>query len=200
MISLSVIKIKTLQYINKFYIIIAVILVIAILMASYFTFFKKEYAHIKSLGVTDYQQRLNERDTKKSQLAQLEKVFENYQKVSKDEIKKLSVILPSEKDTSSLMIEMQAMVSESGLTLDSIDMSQGGVVSLAAGTAGSSPALNIQKISVNLKVSGIDSYNKLKLFLNNIEKNIRILDLNALTYSPETMQYGINLVTYYQGQ
>lgn len=199
MVSFLEIRNKTLIIINRFYIIIAVFLVIAILTLGYLLTFNKEYNKIKSLGTVDYQKKINELESKKSNLAQIEKVYDSYKKISQEEIKKLSIMLPPEKDVPSLFIEMEALARESGLALNSIDVAQAGAVSITAGLAEGSATLNIKKLNINLKIQGIDSYDRLKLFLGNVEKSIRILDLNSLSYSPAQDSYGISLVTYYQG-
>lgn len=199
MVSFLEIRNKTLIIINRFYIIIAVFLVIAILTLGYLLTFNKEYNKIKSLGTVDYQKKINELESKKSNLAQIEKVYDSYKKISQEEIKKLSIMLPPEKDVPSLFIEMEALARESGLALNSIDVAQAGAVSITAGVAEGSATLNIKKLNINLKIQGIDSYDRLKLFLGNVEKSIRILDLNSLSYSPAQDSYGISLVTYYQG-
>lgn len=199
MVSFLEIRNKTLIIINRFYIIIAVFLVIAILVLSYLLTFNKEYNKIKSLGTVDYQKKINELESKKSNLAQIEKVYDSYKKISQEEIKKLSIMLPPEKDVPSLFIEMEALAKESGLALNSIDVAQAGAVSITAGVAEGSATLNMKKLNINLKIQGIDSYDRLKLFLGNVEKSIRILDLNSLSYSPAQDSYGISLVTYYQG-
>lgn len=199
MVSFLEIRNKTLIIINRFYIIIAVFLVIAILTLGYLLTFNKEYNKIKSLGTVDYQKKINELESKKSNLAQIEKVYDSYKKISQEEIKKLSIMLPPEKDVPSLFIEMEALAKESGLALNSIDVAQAGAVSITAGVAEGSATLNIKKLNINLKIQGIDSYDRLKLFLGNVEKSIRILDLNSLSYSPAQDSYSISLVTYYQG-
>lgn len=199
MVSFLEIRNKTLIIINRFYIIIAVFLVIAILILSYLLTFNKEYNKIKSLGTVDYQKKINELESKKSNLAQIEKVYDSYKKISQEEIEKLSIMLPPEKDVPSLFIEMEALAKESGLALNSIDVAQAGAVSITAGVAEGSATLNMKKLNINLKIQGIDSYDRLKLFLGNVEKSIRILDLNSLSYSPAQDSYSISLVTYYQG-
>jgi len=199
MASLPEIRRKILLFTNRFFIPIAVVLVICIFIASYFTFIEKEIANIKNIGVVDFQKKKNELSEKNALLDKIKKVHESYLKINKDEIKKISLILPEEKDTASLFMEVESLARKSGLLLNGVDIAQGGAISVPASGGTDSPALNINKLNINLKIQGIDKYDKLKLFLNNIEKEIRILDLNSLTYSPGTDSYALSLITYYQG-
>lgn len=198
MISFLEIKKRTYTFINQFYIYIAIFLVIIMVVAGYFFFFKQEYGKIREVGIVDLQGKQNELEAKRSRLSEIEKAHESFKKISGEEIKKIATILPKGKDTPSLLIEMEALAKENGLILSGIDIAETGAISVPVQAQEGAASLNIKKININFKIQGINSYDKFKTFLSSIEKDIRLLDLNSLTYSPAADSYSISLVTYYQ--
>lgn len=199
MISLSDIKKKIFHFFNKYYILITVILIIIIFTFSYLYFFKDEISEIRKVGVVDYQKKLDELEVKKRNLSELKSVFEKYEKLRKEEIEKLDMILPSDKDIPSLYIQLDAFAKDVGLNLSSIEIAEKGVTTLKANQPGSTAtSLGLKSVSISIAIKGIDSYSKLKLFLNSIEKNIRLFDISSITYSPSVDAYKISLTTYYK--
>ena len=199
MISLSRIINKIFFFTNKYYKVISAILVIIILTSSYFIFFQEEISEIQKVGVVDYQEKLNEKKIKENNLVELEEIFSKYQKLRKDEIEKLDIILPEEINIPSLYIQLEEWAEDIGLVLSEVSIGEKSASTPSSKTLGSLPtSLGLKSVAISLSVHGIDSYEKLKLFLNSIEENIRILDVNSITYSQTVDIYNLNLTTYYK--
>ena len=63
-------------------------------------------------------------------------------------------------------------------------------------------AAQLQKLTVNVELIGTlgNSYPEVKNFLSDLEKNLRIFDVNAVYFSPDSNTYSVNLFTYYYPQ
>ena len=112
------------------------------------------------------------------------------------DLKQLEYVLPHQSEIPYLVIEIKNFIKDNDLILKNID-----VGSLGAGPSTSEYTeigAGIKKLPISLSLSGIDSYYKLKTFLDNLSVNLPLLELNSLSYSPITDSYNLNLITYYQ--
>lgn len=120
---------------------------------------------------------------------QLKQVYDS----RKEAIKKTSYLLPVEKDTSGLIVQFEAMASESGLILGGISFTEKVEKGVAA----------YKTLKVSLELYG--SYMAFKSFLGAVEYNVRIMDINSIEFSPEETEEGgsgfsfkVELEVYYQ--
>jgi len=120
---------------------------------------------------------------------QLKQVYDS----RKEAIKKAFYLLPVEKDASSLIVQFEAMASENGLILESIDFTE--KVEKGAAT--------YKTLKVSLELYG--SYAAFKSFLGAIEYNVRIMDISSIEFSSEEVEEGgsgfsfkVELEAYYQ--
>lgn len=105
-------------------------------------------------------------------------------------IQRFSNIVPTTKNSAELVSTMQALASQNGLTLTSIALS-------AAQNQDTNP-YNTQPIDIGL--SG--SYPSFRSFLNALETNLRILDIQTIDVNPisgnvNTLSFRIKANTYY---
>ncbi|MDP3901898.1 MAG: type 4a pilus biogenesis protein PilO [bacterium] len=95
----------------------------------------------------------------------------------------ISLVLPLGADTASLFQQIYSLGQNSGLQMISLSLSQP-----------SSDSSGLGMVRINLGLRG--SYNALKSFLQTLETNIRIMDVNHLTIRDDT--YNLSVDAYYQ--
>lgn len=118
-------------------------------------------------------------------LAERTQIIENVEALSKEyerrsnEVSKFSQVLPGKKNLAELIASVEAMATRSGVVVSEFKISD-------AKAAEGEP---VTKIEISFKIDA--SYEALIGFLNNIEKNIRILDINTIDIGSKE---GINIL------
>lgn len=159
-------------------------------------------------GILDLRKNIkNEKEMfleKQETLAKVEKLGEDY-KADEENLKKVNYILPSNKDIPNLIVQLEALAFEGGLILENFDLSttEEKAVSKAAEirTQEEIQVKNYQTLVIDLKLIG--DYSGLKSFLRAIEENIRLMDIESITLSPQSEEsllfdFEIIIKTYYQ--
>ncbi len=172
----------------------------------YFLFVKQFYLELKENRKKLIDLKQNELISKAKDLKNLKILKEEYQKLEGLEVQKLMAILPFKKNVPDLFKELENITQKSGVTLLSLDIIEGGAIDIlnTSGNENEIKATEISKIeSKNLKsldisteIGGLNYYT-LKVFLNNLEKNIRLIDVISFNFSPNEKSQKINLRTYY---
>jgi Tfp pilus assembly protein PilO len=129
------------------------------------------YDNIKALKIAIADREGQYKDRKEI-IDMISKLTQDYKDHSAD-ISRFSIIVPKEKDSAELVSMVQAMASQNGLQLNSLKLLQ--------------PIDNQGKDSYyteGIDMNLVGNYPSLKSFLYSVEKNIRILDVQAITGSP----------------
>jgi Tfp pilus assembly protein PilO len=114
----------------------------------------------------------------------------------------LRQVLPAQANVPELIAQVDALTRKSGFEMNSIDITESGATSLVKKGDTKNIEINntpLRLVNINLSVTG-GSYPSFKILLDNIEKNIRLLDLNSVSFSggtSEAVGYNLNLRTYY---
>jgi len=112
----------------------------------------------------------------------------------------LQQVLPTQANVPELIAQVDALTRKSGFEINSIDITESlssGTVKKGAPKAVANNPLHL--VNINLNVAG-GSYPSFKILLDNIEKNIRLLDLSSISFSgsvAEAVNYNLNLRAYY---
>jgi hypothetical protein len=101
----------------------------------------------------------------------------------------LAYALPAEPDAPGLVVIMKSLAIASGVKLTSFDVS---TPSTSEGSVASAAGQAIITASLDLV-----TYDRLKIFLTNMENSLRIFDLKSLSFSPGTGSASIQVVSYY---
>ena len=135
------------------------------------------YASIDTLrqAIKDRQAVVQERQ---NTLANLQKLAAEYDS-RKDDIQRFSAVIPSNKSLAELVSALQSIAEQSGIELSEVNPSE------AAPDAGDSSA----KLNVQVKAKG--SYNGLYGFLDGIEKNIRLINIDSIEAASDQTQAGV---------
>ena len=188
----SEMKNLTVVFILRYFSFILFFVVVVIFVLGWFLFVGPEYEQMKRIGSLDYLEKLNDYQEKQGELAALKALEQDYQELNFTEVRKLSQVLPPVEDLINIYGQMDGLAKELGLDLTSISISpEASQMAEAETTSG----VGVANISVNL--SSIETYSALKGFLEEIEKNIRLLDLSSFSYSPNTNAYSLSFTTYY---
>lgn len=125
---------------------------------------------------------------------QLKEDYDTY----KDELKKVSYALPSGKEIPNLIVQLEALVSENGLVLESLNF-----VEEAKKTKGETE-LSMPYKSLGVSLSTIGTYESFESFLKALELNIRLMDIKLISFSSGKSEvegvftFSVDLIVYYQ--
>jgi Tfp pilus assembly protein PilO len=139
-------------------------------------------------------------------LAKVEQLSKIY-KDNKENIDKIDFIMPLKEDVPNLLVQVEGLVLEQGLILDKLEVTvpaeeTAGTVNLAE--ARFKKEAPVAKYNIlNIDLGFIGDYSALKNFLKATEENMRLIDINSISVSPESEASGIfrfdlSLKTYYQ--
>lgn len=150
--------------------------------------FYNEVASLRS-EVKQAKDYIKEKEELLIKVEQLKQVYDS----RKEALKKAFYLLPVEKDTSSLIVQFEAMASENGLILENIGFTE----KIGRG------ATTYKTLKTSLELYG--SYTAFKSFLGAIEYNVRIMDISSIEFSFEETEEGssgfsfnVELEVYYQ--
>lgn len=209
---------KISEFISRFFWFVSIFIMLLILIIGYTYFLQPKWAEVKKTGILDYNSELKNKQEAQDYLARLDESLKKFQQINKSDVEKLAKILPQEEGIPDLFIILEKLANASQLKLNSLEIVSGGSLAEAdqqTAAVSGLPELqaleivpasqNIYTLSISLNISGGKQYSDLKTLLENIEKELRIMDVISLTYSPPTggttgeeTSYNINLVTYYQ--
>jgi Tfp pilus assembly protein PilO len=139
----------------------------------------------------------------------VERLITKY-KNNEEALNKLDVILPTDSDVPNLLVEMEALANEAGSAINDINI----LVTDDKGTSKAETArtggeVSSEKTSVDYKIVRVDltisgDYNALKKFLQAAEENMRLIDVESITFSNKTQDksmplfdFNVVLKTYY---
>ena len=129
---------------------------------------------------------------------EIETLQARYQGVAKLE-DQLSFALPLEESTGSVLAQLNALSQSSGMALQSILFSK---LPIKPSRSSLSSAKGVGSLQLELKFFG--SYSALKRFLQDLERNIRLMDIKSLKIESigrpdqDIFNYGLIVDTYYQ--
>ena len=138
-------------------------------------------------------------------LEDLKKIRQEYELIESAKIEKLGFILPEDSQISELFLQIDTIARDSGLVLSSIDASEIKSKKKLATPKSDTPEQiddsspksdKIKTLEVSLSISG-GSYKKLKIFLDKIERNIRLVDPQAISFDNSFESIDITFNTYF---
>ena len=184
------------------YWVIGIILVIGLL--GYVFLIGPKYAAIQGVGLLEFTSKQQQLEQKKQELARLEQLARDFFDLNTSELQRIEEVLPKSPKSGDLFAQFEVLANRSEVQLNSISVNKGDTFPVVdAGETDvvtQTPALqSVGVLDINIKVASLDSYDKLKVFLDNIEKNMRLVDLTSLQYLTESEQdtYSLNLKAYY---
>lgn len=182
-------------FLNNYFNIIMVLVVIIVLAIAYFIVIQPKYdATMTAISANIEQQQKLYLDQQKK-LDNLKTVSDLYKKIPLADLKKFNGVLPDNYVRERLFGELEEIITQNGFILNSVSISQ--EVKKAPtdeGAAGAS--VKIGKINIQLSLSVID-YTGFKNLLRLLENNLRLFDITNLSFSPGGNTAELTLTTYY---
>lgn len=181
--------------VGKYFIFLVILVFLVILGIGYLIFIKQLVTEIQEIGVVDLQSREQRLESRLESLSRLKKLNEKYIQLNAEQLSQLEYVIPDRSEIPFLVIEIKNFLEENDLAVIDIDV---GAITAVSSTDAVGTPVTINQLPIVLGISGLDSYSKLKDFLDKLSLNLPLLELNSLTYSPLADTYSLNLTTYYQ--
>ena len=188
-------------FLNKYFNLILSVLFLLILILSYFIILgpKLESAQLVIKDNITNQKLLH--DQQKRKLATLESIISVYSQIPVNDLGRFNSVLPYKYKQEQLFGEFEELITKNGWLLDSVSISlpdevkEGVSQKVSEITIHGTTNPQVVSIDVDLAVSGVD-YPGLKKLLSVLEKNIRLFDVESVSFSGDS-QAQIKLRTYY---
>ena len=199
-------KLKTKSYLIRFvikYYQILVLVVFVLIVVLCFTFLIwPKITNIQDLRSILIPSKQNLVKVKNGYLQSLKSSEVDYNKIGSEEITKVFEALPDKIDIPSMLVELEALAKSNDMTMMAVDVATEDVNLLETDISEivkQKTTGTVKLARISLSLSG-DNYEDLKKYLNDIEYNLRIMDVQSITFSPDFQSIALNLRTYYLEQ
>lgn len=176
------------------------VLIILILLIGYFVLIGPQYNSLKEKGILNYQAQREKLANRKAYLDKLKELQAKYAQLNTKDLESLSYFLPVGEDIPGLFVQAEALAKDNGLVLQNIGVNQPAVSSDKAGITVKKESAGIGTLSLVMTLTGGSGYGGLKSFLDSLEKNVRLFDVESVNFSPDGQNYSVNAKTYYLTQ
>lgn len=179
----------------RYYKVITALLVCLTIVASFFLILKPKYEQVGIGGRYNVDTLKTETERRQKYLADLRTLITNYQRISADDQAKLSQVLPHDKDIAGLFVQLEELAKDNDMQLAGVSINEVPDMTRVTNDA------FVGKLNVTISLVGsVDGgYRQVKEFLADLELNMRIFDVNAVYFNPDSPHYTVSLFTYYYG-
>ncbi len=192
-------KIKLHEFLESYFLVLNILLIFIILAVSYFALIKPKIdltiAGIKE-SISTQQNALN---IQRKKLADMELALETFRNLSEEDVNKVLSVLPNKYPKEKLFGELEDVIIQHGFMLSDLSLNLVEAVPLESlpPEINSLPIVDkLGIIEIDMSVSGVN-YSNLKQFLSILERNLPLLDILNLDFSPGGDTIGLKLRTYY---
>jgi hypothetical protein len=192
-------QIQVHEFLDRYFIVLNIFIVIVILLASYFFLIKPKI----DLTITGIKENIsiqqNALNVQRKKLADMEAALDFYRQIGDQELDEIISVLPNKYPKEKLFGEIEDVIIQNGFRLSDISlnlMEEVDLESLAPEINSLSSANNLGIIDINMTVSLVD-YSNLKQFLSILERNLPLMDILNLSFSPGGDSLGLEVRTYY---
>jgi Tfp pilus assembly protein PilO len=172
-------------FLNRYFNIFLAGLIILILVGAYFILLRPKFQDTMAI----IQQSLEEQQKlylgQQKKLVNLQAINAVYKGINEEDLKKFDVILPDNYPSEALFGEIAEIITQSGFIISTVSFSR---EEAALGTVG--------RLNINLSMNAVD-YSGLKSLLRKLENNLRLFDIQDISFSPGDETVSLTIVTYY---
>ncbi len=197
---------------------------VIILALGYLFFIGPQIQTIREFGLVDLNEEQKKVQERKTYLEQLRQMVANYQTINQQRLTDFAKLLPDEADLPGLFVGLEDLVTKSELKLTSLSITPATLGATATTTGSSQSAANpmlapstiksgtseLKGLNISLLVTGAQSYESIKSFLERIEGSLRLMNIQSVAFTPPQTEAGgaapiadtgssinINLQTFY---
>lgn len=185
-------------FLNNYFNIILVFILIIILTAAYITLIKPKYLETKWLIQENLEQQHRIYAEQQKRLKNLEVVANLYSKIPSADLQKFNEVLPDNYIKERLFGELEEIITENGFTVNSISLEkteEGNKIN-NLGEEGSNIPEKVGTVNLSLSLSAVN-YSGLKNLLRLFENNLRLFDVRQIDFAPDDNSVDLNLSTYF---
>jgi len=182
-------------FLNSYFNIITVIVLMLFLAVSYFMFIKSKFDATMGAIQSNIEQQQKLYTDQQKKLANLEIVSDLYKKIPAGDLKKFNGVLPDSYIKERLFGELEEIISKNGFILNAVNITRE-EKNLPTAEGALPRSANIGTINLQLSISTID-YAGFKNLLRLLENNLRLFDITNVSFSPGGNAASITLSTYY---
>lgn len=201
-------KSQAASYVNKYFKVASVLVAGLLVVGGLFLVLKPMYDEIVVMEAVDLTAVNDELTAKQMQLAKINKLVREYEKISENDIAKVNALLPEgvlvkEELYSMIQNIIIGDATSSNITIYSMNAETEEVstkqVARSKRVEGSTedeiPG-EIVKTRLSLDLKGVD-YFRLKKILEKIENNLRLMDVKTVDFNPQSNIVSLGIDTYY---
>ena len=163
----------------------------------FFTESKNYFPEIKVLRkqASSYNETIN---TAKKVRSSIDKTLGDYNGISQDNVDRVNKMVPSGAESMKLVVQIDDMMRKKGLNLSSID-SKDAMDKSPISNAVKNGGKNAESVFLSIKARG--SYNSFRSFIEELEKSLRLIDVNSVKISPvgqDDYSFSLEAVSYWR--
>jgi len=128
---------------------------------------------------------------KQDEVTKLRQVKSDYERLE-ESAQKILEILPEDQAQANLILDLEALAQRHNLVLNNLNIAE----PKQTITSDKKNKQQVSSLILTVNLTGGD-YFVMKSFLADLEKNVRIMDIQSLVYTPGTNSYDLTLATYY---
>lgn len=186
--------------VDKYFGVIAIVLVFIILVVGLTQFVMPLWKQVREVDVLNVQQTQEELDEAQLFLSQLRQMRNKYEDISYADIQRLQNVLPHGLDKKVLFLQLQEFGKDNDLEVTSLGIS-GGATGLTdtrrQASTQATDAARVEQAIITMSVNGLETYQSFKDFLTNVEQYAPILELTSIQYPLATTSATFSFTTYY---
>jgi hypothetical protein len=155
-----------------------------------------KYDSIRTKGLLTYDSKKLQLQRRTEYLNKAKSMVEAYQSIDAEKIAMADLILPGDNQIPELFVMLDQLGRDMGFQVSRIAFSEQGTSAKPGQAAPNGQVLRLG-ITMGLDLGDGISYGKFKEILSTVEQNIRIMDLNSVSYDASQKTMTLNLIAYY---
>lgn len=191
------------DFISRFYLVFVLAEAALIVVGGWFLLINPQLIQVQEASLIGYGDTVIELEDRQNQLVQLKQMEQQYQGLNLEQLTQLEAYLPVGLDPTTLILTMDGFAEAADVEIISIDVVKPEQEAEEAGSATEATSSSFRDSSIRTAVITMSvqtqegSYAELKQFLDVMENFVPVLNLQNLSYAPETVSYALQLQTYY---
>lgn len=172
---------------NKTSFALFVVLVVVLFVVAAYLLVWPAYGHLSD-NKNKLTTQKNLLQTQTDYLSNLQKLISNYEAIKVADKEKLAQMLPKEIDEPGLFVLFETLAEKNKMVVLAIDISE-------KEPGAEIKALGLREVHIAVNLAGGD-YESFKNLLDDLESNLRLMDIISISYTPEPPSYSLNIRTY----